>query len=147
MKPTFKTILFSGLTAGMLDCFSAVVFLGKMNFAGVWKYVASGYFGSAAFAGGNEMVVYGLLFHFSIALFWALVYFFVCTKISFFTSNKILGGLMYGIIIWCVMNLIILPFTHIPKKPFTAIGVVKNMAILMLCVGLPISSITNRKSK
>jgi hypothetical protein len=144
MKAALKTILFSGLVAGTLDCIAAVVFLGKMNFAGVWKYVASGYFGSDALVGGNEMVIYGLLFHFCIAMSWAAVYYFVCTKISFFTSNKILGGLLYGMVIWCVMSLIILPFTNIPKSPFTVIGAIKNIVILMLCVGLPISWITNR---
>jgi hypothetical protein len=100
MKTALKTILISGLTAGTLDCISAVVFLGKMNFSEVWKYVASGYFGNDAFVGGNEMVFYGLLFHFAIALFWAVTYYFIFSRITFFTSNLIIGGLLYGIIIW-----------------------------------------------
>jgi hypothetical protein len=147
MQKVIKTILLSGLLAGTLDCISAVVFLGKMNFSGVWKYVASGYFGSDAFAGSNEMVVFGLLFHFTIALFWAVAYYFIITRISFFTSNIVLGGLLYGIVIWCVMSLVVLPFTSIPKSSFTTIGVIKNMVILMLCVGLPISLVINRRNK
>jgi hypothetical protein len=146
MKPSLKTILISGIVAGILDCISAVVFLGKMNFAGVWKYVASGYFGTDAFAGGNEMVVYGLFFHFLIAMFWAVIFYFIFSKINFFNTNPIIGGLLYGIIIWLAMNLIVLPFTHIPKSNFTTISVAKNIVILMLCVGLPISLIANRKN-
>ncbi len=147
MKPALKTILLSGLTAGVLDCISAVVFLGKMNFTGVWKYVASGYFGKAAFAGGNEMVAYGLLFHFIIAFFWAVVYYAVVAKIRFFSTNPLLGGLCYGVIIWLAMSFLVLPFTNIPKSAFTAIGAIKNATILMICVGLPISMITNKFKK
>jgi hypothetical protein len=141
---SIKPIIVSGIVAGILDCISAVVFLGKMNFAGVWKYVASGYFGKSAFSSGNEMVVYGLLFHFCIAIFWAIVFFFVVRKINFFKHYIIVGGLLYGIMIWLVMNLIVLPFTNIPQNPMTAIGAIKNIVILMLCVGLPISWIQNK---
>jgi hypothetical protein len=141
---SIKAIIVSGIVAGILDCISAVVFLGKMDFAGVWKYVASGYFGKSAFSGGNEMVVYGLLFHFCIAIFWATVFYFLVSKIKFFTTYIIVGGLLYGIMIWFVMNLVVLPFTNIPQSPITAIGAIKNIAILMLCVGLPISWIQNK---
>jgi hypothetical protein len=143
MKTALKTIFLSGLVAGALDCISAVVFLGNMNFSGVWKYVASGYFDKDAFDGGKEMVAYGLLFHFLIAFTWAAVYYFLFTRIRFFTTQKIPGGLLYGIIVWMAMNLVVLPFTHIPESTFTAMGVIKNMLILMLCIGLPISLITN----
>jgi uncharacterized membrane protein YagU involved in acid resistance len=143
MKTALKTIFLSGLVAGALDCISAVIFLGNMDFSGVWKYVASGYFGKDAFNGGKEMVAYGLLFHFLIAFSWAAVYYFVFRRIRFFTTQIILGGLLYGIIVWIVMNLVVLPFTNIPESTFTAIGVIKNMAILMLCIGLPISLITD----
>jgi phosphotransferase system glucose/maltose/N-acetylglucosamine-specific IIC component len=117
MKP-IKPIIISGIVAGILDCISAVVFLGKMD--------------------------YGLLFHFSIAIFWAIVFFFVVRKIKFFKHYIIVGGLFYGIMIWLVMNLVVLPFTNIPQNPMTAIGAIKNIAILMLCVGLPISWIQDR---
>ncbi len=147
MKTTLKTIFLSGIVAGILDGISAVIFLGKMNFAGVWKYVASGYFGKAAFSGGDEMVVYGLLFHFTIALFWAVAYYFIFTQIRFFTDYPFLGGLLYGVLIWVAMSFLVLPFTHIPERTFTPIGMIQNLIILMLCVGLPISVITNKFGK
>jgi hypothetical protein len=143
MKTALKSILLSGLVAGSLDCIAAVAFLGNMNFSGVWKYVAGGYFGKKAFAGGSEMVAYGLLFHFLIATFWATVYYFAFTKISFFTTRKIPGGLLYGIIVWLVMSFVVLPFSNIPEMKFTVVGALKNIVILMICIGLPISLITN----
>lgn len=147
IKIALKAIIISGILAGILDCIAAVVFLGNMDFSGVWKYVASGYFGKNAFEGGNEMVVYGLLFHFSIAIVWAIVYYFIIIKINFFTKFEILGGLVYGIIIWLIMNLIILPLTNITDSSYSVIGVIKNIIILMLSVGLPISLMTNRINK
>lgn len=146
MKPTISIIL-SGITAGILDGMAAVIFLGKMNFVGVWKYVASGYFGKSAFSGGNEMVVFGLLFHFSIAIFWATFYFFFLYKISFFRKHTFVGGLLFGVLIWTIMNLVVLPFTNIPQSPLTVIGAVKNMVVLIICVGLPISLIQKRLRK
>ena len=147
MKQALKTILYSGIVAGVLDGISAVVILGKMNFVGVWKYVASGYFGKDSFAGGNEMVIYGLLFHFTIALTWAIVYYLVFAKIKFFSKNPILGGLLFGFLIWLIMAFLVLPLSNIPKSIFSAIGAIKNAAILMIAVGLPISIITNKFSK
>ena len=147
MKQALQTILLAGIVAGILDGISAVMILGKMNFAGVWKYVASGFFGNDAFAGGNEMVMYGLLFHFIIALSWAITYYLVFAKINFFSNHPILGGLLFGILIWLVMAFLVLPFSAIPKRTFSVIGAIKNAAILMLCVGLPISIITNKLGK
>jgi len=147
MKQALKTILLAGIVAGILDGVSAVVILGKLDFAAVWKYVASGYFGKSAFAGGNEMVIYGLLFHFTIALSWAIAYYLVFAKINFFSNYPILGGLLFGILIWSVMAFLVLPFSNIPKRAFSGIGAIKNAAILMICVGLPISLITNKFSK
>lgn len=147
MKLALKTILLSGIVAGILDCFSAVVFLGKMNFSGVWKFVASGYFGKAAFSGGVDMVIFGLIFHFIIALFWAVTYYFVFAKIRFFRNNSILGGLLYGLFIWLTMTFVALPFSNIPKSAFNTIGALKNVTILMICVGLPIAIITNKYKK
>jgi uncharacterized membrane protein YagU involved in acid resistance len=143
MKIVFKYIIFTALIAGLLDGIAAVVILGNMNFSGVWKFVASAFFGMDAFKGGNEMVIYGLLFHFFIALVWTIIYYYSFAKMKFFKSNKIIGGLLYGILIWLVMNILILPFTNVPKTPVTLAGVLKGISIIMICVGLPITLLLN----
>jgi hypothetical protein len=55
---------------------------------------------------------------------------------------KIAAGLIYGFGIWFVMNILILPFTNIPKSPFdgglAVVGIIWHMTL----VGLPISLIT-----
>jgi hypothetical protein len=147
MKSTIKTIIYTAIIAGCLDAIAAVVFLAKMNFAGAWRFVASGMFGDEAFSGGNEMVIYGLLFHFSIALIWTIVYYLFLRKVDFFINNKIRGGLLYGVVVWYVMNLIVLPITNIPHSPFTVMGIIKGLIIIILCVGLPISLLIQKSNK
>jgi hypothetical protein len=145
MKSKIKTIFLAGLVAGLLDGTAAVVFLGKMNYSGVFKFVASGLFGKSAFSGGNEMVIYGIIIHLLIAMTFAFFYYFIFSKISFFSKNKIIGGLLFGVLVWAIMNLLILPFTNIPQSPIILIGAIKNILILMICVGLPISLITQKQ--
>src|SRR5688500_17155151 len=66
----WRTILFSGLLVGSLDITAALVQFyiktGKDPLI-VLKYIASAVFGKDAYAGGNKMAIYGLLFHFIIA--------------------------------------------------------------------------------
>jgi hypothetical protein len=146
MKSKIKTIFLAGLVAGLLDGTAAVIFLGKMNYSGVFKFVASGLFGKSAFAGGNEMVIYGIIIHLLIAMTFAFFYYFIFSKISFFSKNKIIGGLLFGLLVWMIMNLLILPFTNISHSPILLIGAIKNILILMICVGLPISLIMQKQS-
>jgi len=87
MKSKIQTILLAGLVAGLLDGIAAVVFLGKMNYSGVFKFVASGLFGKNAFAGGAEMVIYGIIIHLLIAMAFAFFIILFFRKLVF--SQKI----------------------------------------------------------
>jgi hypothetical protein len=68
----FSKILKAGLIVGTLDILAAfiqyAIKTGK-NPTVVLKFIASGVFGKEAFNGGTMMNVYGLIFHFVIALF------------------------------------------------------------------------------
>src|SRR5688572_11449150 len=80
-KIAWKPILLAGLVAGVLDGLAAVISTYLANGRGpevVFKFVASGVFGSkAAFAGGTEMVMAGLIFHMLIATIWAVIFYFL----------------------------------------------------------------------
>lgn len=143
MKNATNTILKAGLIAGFLDGSAAVILLANMKFQFLFQYIASGLFGKPAFEGGTLMVIYGILIHFAIALIFAIFFFFIFKKIPL-KNQKIIVGLLYGIFVWFVMNLGILPFSSIKASSFTVEGVMKNIAILMICVGLPISLIIHK---
>ena len=143
-KSPLQTILFTGLLAGTLDILSAIYFLGKGNATAILKFVASGAFGKTALEGSNEMAFYGLFFHYFIAFSFTILFFYAYPRLAVLRKNKIIVGLLYGVFVWAVMNLIVLRFTQILPRPFTLLGVTKNMGILMYAIGLPIAWFTNR---
>lgn len=131
------TILVTGLIAGTLDILAAIFILAGGNAGGVFKYIASGALGKAALEGGSEMIALGALFHYIIALSWTTLYFLLYPKVPFLKQNKWINAIIYGIIVWTVMNLIVLPLTQIAPRTFNVSGVLKNMVILIICIGLP----------
>lgn len=137
-------ILRAGLIAGTMDILSAIIILAGGNAVGTLKFIASGAFGPAALTGGNGMAAWGLLFHYLIALSWTTAYFLLYPKLPFMRWNKWLNAVIYGAIIWSGMNLLILPMTQIARRGFTLPGVLKNMVILMVCIGLPVALLADR---
>lgn len=137
-------ILITGLIAGTLDILAAIFLLAGGNAAGVLKYIASGAFGQSALIGGSEMIVWGLVFHYAIALGWTAAFFLLYPKLPFLRRNKWLNAAAYGVLVWALMNLVVLPLSNIAPQAFTASGVLKNMAILVVCIGLPVALLADR---
>ncbi len=140
-----KTILWSGLIAGVLDAMAGIVvyfiYFGFNPFQ-VLQFIASGVYGPEAIDSGIPMMVAGTFFHFLIAFVVAAIYFWAYPKISLLRNNVVLMGLIYGAGIWAVMNLLILPSSNIPKAPFDASLAVVGIIWHMVLVGLPIALIT-----
>ena len=61
------TVLITGLIAGTLDILAAIFLLAGGEATRVFRFIASGAFGKAAFEGGGEMVAWGSFFHYLIA--------------------------------------------------------------------------------
>ncbi|MEK6153093.1 hypothetical protein WIW50_07530 [Flavobacteriaceae bacterium 3-367] len=140
-----KTIFWSGLVAGILDSLAGILVYYvyfDLNPLQVLQFIASGIYGPTAINGGGYMVLVGFFFHFVIAYTCAIIYFYLHSKTAALRSHKIASGLIFGLGIWLVMNLLILPATNIPKSPFdsglAAIGIIWHMVL----VGVPIALIT-----
>jgi uncharacterized membrane protein YagU involved in acid resistance len=143
----FKTIFLAGLVAGILDGIAAIVVLHiwyKLTPPQVMQWIASGVYGPAAFAGGTPMIIAGILFHFAIAFILAIMYFFAFPEIRFLNNRPILSGLIFGLGIFLVMNLLVIPASNIQPSPFdlglALVSVIWHMAL----VGLPIALITKK---
>ena len=144
----------SGLVAGTLDIVTAcAVYAGIKGVTTVQRLlqgIASGVFGKKAFEGGVRMAFSGLFLHYLIAFIFAIFYFIVYPMFPPLKKNWVVSGLVYGIGVWVVMNLIVRPI-DIPnpdpsKSPATPSwdAVVLGMSILMVMIGLPIAYITHR---
>ena len=144
---SIRTIVRAGLVAGALDALGAMttfMLRGGKNPAIVWKYVASGVFGKEALAGGTTTVVWGLVFHFCIALTFAAFFFLIYPTLRRFISSSIVLGLLYGVLVWVVMNLIVLPISNVAPQPFELTKVLIGMSVLIVCIGLPIAIIVSK---
>jgi hypothetical protein len=139
-----KTILFAGVTAGTLDILTAFVHYylktGK-NPVGILKYVASGAFGSTALSGGTAVAVWGLVFHYMIAFSFTLFFFLLYPRLKFLSVNKWLTAVGYGLFVWAVMNLAIVPMSQVPKSAFHLSNALIAATILVFMIGLPLTLI------
>ena len=142
-NPTL-TVAKAGLLAGILDITAAFinysVSTGK-NPVRVLQFIASGVFGKAAFSGEATMALWGFLFHMLIAMVFAVLFFLVCLKISWLPENRWTAGIVYGIVVWSIMNLLVVPLSNTPPIPFHPAKALLAVGILMVCVGLPVSFI------
>jgi uncharacterized membrane protein YagU involved in acid resistance len=143
-----KSILLAGLVAGTLDMLGAilvyVVIMQKTTAEKLVRGIASGAFKKDAFSGGTEMIIYGVAFHFLIAFAFTILYFMIFPYISFLRKQKILSGLLYGLFIWAVMNLIVLRIVFTTPAPITLKGFLTGAPILMIMIGLPLSFFANK---
>ena len=129
-------ILVGGLAAGALDLIAAFITYGW----GVPRAIAGGLFGPAAMQGGTTMWVVGTLLHFFITCAAAAVYYAASRKLAFLKEHALICGLFFGIAVFLVMNLIVLPLSALHSKgPFQLVGLIRGLLIHMFLVGLPIS--------
>ena len=149
MKSKSGTIFLSGLIAGTLDILAVVIIyavvLEKTTAIKILQSIASGVFKKEAYTGGPQMAWYGLGFHYLIAFIFAWFYFIIYPYLPFLKKNVILSGILYGILVWIIMNLIVLPiaFPLLPEKHFD-FPLLLSILILIVCIGLPIASITRK---
>ena len=154
MSKLTSSIIRAGLIVGTLDITSAFIYYmiksGKSDFWVVLKFVASGAFGKSASADGSLMIALGLVFHFIIAFSFTILFFLLYPKLTILSKNRIITGIVYGLFIWAFMNLVVVPLSSVVHRPFKLVGVLINMAILVVLIGIPLSFMANayyRKTK
>ncbi len=144
----FKTALQAGLLVGSLDISAAFIQFyiktGKGPTA-VLKYIASGVFGKDAFTGGNDMVAWGFVFHYIIAISFTLFFFWLVRQWHFLLNSRILTGILYGIFMWTVTQFIVLPLSKIPALKIKPVNAIIAITILIVCIGIPLSLLAQKK--
>ena len=143
-----RAILLAGFVAGLLDITAAIIsFYINRNTgpARMFQYIASAVLGRDAFSGGVGTAALGLLFHFIIAYIFTIIFFLAYPKLNLYSKNMIVVGFVYGILVWVVMNLVVLPLSNAAvARPFQAKEVITGVLILMFCIGLPVSILAHR---
>lgn len=107
----------------------------------VFRFIASGIFGTTALSGRVPMALWGIVFHYVITLGWTILFFWLARKFKLLTRNWITSGVIYGVFVWLMMNLVVIPLSLVLMKadPKEWSGILKGALILIICVGLPIA--------
>ena len=134
-----RAILYATLVVGVLDASDGVVYLGLhgQNPIQVLQYIASSLLGPRSFSDGLASAVLGLVLHFAVALVVAAIYILASRRVAVLRTQWVLLGLLYGVTVWTVMNLVFLPHTAIVHSPITTAAVVNGVMGHALFVGLP----------
>lgn len=144
-RSAVRTVLWAAFVAGALDIMAAfliyAIIMDKTTPVNILLSIASGVFGKDAYEGGAMMAVSGLVFHFLIALAFALFYFLIFQHIAFLDKFKLLSGIIYGIFIWLVMNMVVLPVAFAGMPAASPEAALLGIGIVILAVGLPIAYI------
>jgi hypothetical protein len=147
IRKQINAMLLAGLLAGTLDGLAAailyVIRTGKNPLA-VFRFIASGVFGPDALSGGTSMAMMGILFHYIIATGWAVLFFMACSRFTMLLKNWMVSGISYGLFVWLMMNLVVLPLSRVPSVPIAVNGAIIGILVLMFCIGLPISFLARK---
>ncbi len=134
-----SAILFGGLTAGVLDFIAATVVYNAPPLA-VARSVASGWLGAAARTGGLTAAGIGVASHLGIAVAAAAVYVLAAARNPWLKSQWIIGGLVFGVCVFGIMNAIVVPLSAAPRRmPAPDMLLVQGLVVHMILVGLPIA--------
>ena len=141
-----SNVVKAGLIVGTLDILAAFLYFfikTHSNPLTVLKFISSGLFGKEAFDGGSEMLLAGLVLHYTIALAFTIFFFWLYPKLTIFSQHKIVTGICYAIFISIIMNLVVIPLSKIPHRSFDLNAII-NVVILMLSIGIPLAYLADK---
>lgn len=140
-----RTIAITGLIVGAMDITAAIIQALSRGATAIrlLQFVASGLIGQNAFTGGAATAALGLGLHFVIAFTLVTVFYFASRNFPLLRRYAVVSGLVYGLIVFGVMNLIVLPLSAArPRHSLT--GDLIQIGIHMFIIGLPTSLLVRR---
>lgn len=137
-----KKILLTGMLLGCMDGAAACI-NGYLSFgvtpARVFRYIASGLLGPHAFSGSFGIILLGIWIHLFIAVTVTAVFFLLYMKIFPSPKYYLYHGALYGILVWVVMNLIVVPLSAVHSSDPPAIQITIQLLIHIFVIGIPLS--------
>jgi len=139
------TIILAWLVAGTLDISYAIIVwgpvFGKITAAQLLQGIASTLMGKDAFTGGTGTALIGLAMHYGISLAWTVLYFLIYPYISLLSRNAYLSGIIYGVFVWAMMSLLIVPLVTGHAWSYNTIPFLKSIAPMIILFGPAIAFI------
>ena len=147
MRAAVRTIAITGVIVGAMDITSAfIIAISRGSTATrLLQFVASGLIGQKAFQGGAATAALGLGLHFLIAFSLVGVFYAASRGLAFLRRQAVVSGLIYGLIVFGVMNLVVLPLPAAkPRHSWT--GDLLQVGIHLFIIGLPTALLIRRFS-
>ena len=136
------------IIAGTLDISDALIFFGLRGVSPkrLLQNIASALAGPQAFHGGLATALLGLAIHYAITFCWATLFLFAATRFAGLTRHAVISGLLYGGLIYVVMDFVVLALTRLPPRQhhLPAAVLLNGVLALLLFQGLPIALIAQR---
>ncbi len=138
---TARGLAYGTLVVGILDAADALIFFGLRGAKPIriFQSIASGLLGRAALSGGLRTAMLGAVLHFFIAFMIVATFFLASRRIPILRRSPVWSGLIYGIAVYLVMNLVVLPLSAAGRGSYSWPVVANGLIIHMLGVGLPAS--------
>lgn len=145
-----QTILWSSAVVILLDGIAGIIYfytLLKLGPGQFMQWIASAINGPSAFAAGASTIVEGFIIHVIVTVIMGLVYYYAFKESNLVRKNAIVSGIIYGLGIWVVMNLVIFPLSNVPAAPFVLFNAIVSIIWHIVLVGIPFAIITNSHLK
>ena len=113
----FTAIVLGGFVAGTIDIGAACLINGLGPIV-ILHAIASGVFGKASFTGGQETALIGLLLQWGMSIIIAAIYVIVAQSMPVLRRAWLSFGLLYGVGIYFVMNLVVVPLSRAGGKGY-----------------------------
>jgi hypothetical protein len=166
-RDVFRTISLTALLTGTLDIIAASIhfyfntdrgaalkltgteeplpFITYLTHGGadrLFRYIARALFEPTT--NGKLLVAWGVVFHYTIVFMFTGFLFLIYPGIIKWLKNKIVVGFIYGLFIWSMMNLVVLPLSKLNKFPTDPENAIIGELILTFMIGLPVALIAHR---
>ena len=132
-------IALGAIVVGTLDILFAILFWYPKGVAPsrIFQSVAAGLYGRASFSGGTRTVVIGAALHYFIALSIVVVYWLASRRYEVLVRRPILGGSVYGVLVYVVMNYVVIPLSATQRSGFLLWWVVSSVLVHAFLIGVP----------
>jgi hypothetical protein len=142
------TVLWIGLVAGTLDISENIIFNAFRHITPymIFQYISSGLIDGHSFSMGAASVVLGVGIHYTIAMTWTVIFYLLSRKILILTRHAAISGIIYGGVVYIIMNFVVLPLTRAPhaRAAMTVASRVSGVLALLFCIGLTISLLVKK---
>jgi hypothetical protein len=140
LRRSVLIIVTAGMVAGTTNLVAAgAIFGGTMTHG--FQMIASGVLGEQAFSGGLNAAVLGAGLHFAISIAAAALYLWAALRHHALTRHWLVGGVLFGVLAYLVMNLVVVPLSDAANPDFSLSMIVKELLAHTVLFGVPIAGI------